>query len=213
MSRPMEHAYEFIKEKILDGSYKPSQKLTESELSEIIGASRNTIKKALLKLERENLVTIENNKGAYIKSFSLEEINHYLEIREVLEGLVAKTAATSIGDDDLNKLEETLLQMGEHLKQNQFDDYSKLNKEFHKIIYHASKNQQAVDMVNIIRTQLSRYHFRTILIPGRNEHSYQEHKRIFDALKSHDAELAEEAVMYHISNVRQTINDNFSYLL
>ncbi len=213
MSRPMEIAYQFIKEKILDGSYKPSQKLTEIELSEVIGASRNTIKKALLKLEQENLVEIEQNKGAFIKSFTLDEIINYLEIREVLEGLVARTAAKNISDAELEQMEEILQQMDSYLKQNRFDEYSNLNKEFHQIIYHASKNPQAVEIVNVIRTQLSRYHFRTILIPGRNQNSFQEHNKIFEALKSHDEKLAQEAVMNHVANVRTTIKENFSFLV
>lgn len=213
MSRPMDNAYHFIKEKILDGSYKPSQRLTEIELSEVIGVSRNTIKKALLKLEQENLVEIEKNKGAFIKSFTLEEMINYLEIREVLEGLVARTAAKNISDVELKKMEDILALMDSHLKQNQFDEYSNLNKEFHQIIYHASKNPQAVEIVNVIRTQLSRYHFRTILIPGRNLSSFEEHKKIFEALKAHDEKLAQEAVTSHIANVRTTIKDNFSLLV
>jgi DNA-binding GntR family transcriptional regulator len=213
MSRQMDTAYQYIKQKILDGTYKPSQKLTESELSELIGVSRNTIKKALLKLEQENLVEIENNKGAYIKSFTLEEIINYLEIREVLEGLVARTAAKNITEDELAKLGEILNEMEIHLQNNRFDEYSNLNKEFHQIIYHASKNIQAVQIINMIRTQLLRYHFKTILIPGRNKSSYQEHKKIFEALKAHDEKLAEEAVMIHISNIRQTVIQNFSFLL
>lgn len=213
MTRPMENAYQFIKQKILDGSYKPSQKLTEIELAELIGASRNTIKKALLKLEQENLVEIEQNKGAYIKSFSLEEIVNYLEIREVLEGLVARTAAKNISDGELKQLEDILEQMDSHLQQNRFDEYSTLNKKFHQVIYQASKNQQAVEIVNVIRTQLSRFHFRTILIPGRNQNSYQEHKNIYEALKAHDEKLAQEAVMAHILNVRKTIHENYSLLV
>lgn len=213
MSRPTENAYQFIKEKILDGSYRPSQKLTEIELSEVIGVSRNTIKKALLKLEQENLVEIEKNKGAFIKSFTLEEMINYLEIREVLEGLVTRTATKNISDIELEKLEEILEQMYLYLKQNQFDEYSNLNKEFHQIIYQASKNPQAVKILNVIRTQLSRYHFRTILIPGRNESSFQEHKRIFEALKIRDEKLSQEAVTDHIANVRTTIKENFSLLL
>jgi DNA-binding GntR family transcriptional regulator len=213
MSRQMDTAYHYIKEKILDGTYNPSQKLTEQELSETIGASRNTIKKALLKLEQENLVKIENNKGAFIKSFTLEEIINYLEIREVLEGLVAKTAAKNISESELQKLEEIFCEMELHLQNNRFEDYSNMNKEFHQVIYHASKNVQAVEIINVIKTQLLRYHFRTILVPGRTQNSYKEHKKILEALKAHDEQLAQEAVMNHIANVRQTVQQNFSFLL
>ncbi|MDT8861841.1 GntR family transcriptional regulator [Alkalihalobacillus sp. MEB130] len=213
MSRPMENAYRFIKDKILDGTYMPSQKITETELSEIIGVSRNTVKKALLKLEQENLVNIESNKGAFIKSFTLEEVMNYLEIREVLEGVVARTAVKNINESELDKMEEILVMMGDHLKNNRFDAYSSLNKEFHNIIYQASKNIQAVEMISVIKNQLLRYHFRTILVPGRNTSSYEEHQNIFKAFKEQDEVAAEKYIRIHIANVRETVKNNFTYLI
>lgn len=213
MSRPMETAYQFIKGKILDGTYMPSQKLTEIELSEIIGVSRSTVKKALLKLEQENLVNIESNKGAFIKSFTLEEVMNYLEIREVLEGVVARTAVKNINETELEKMKGILAMMGDHLENNRFDSYSSLNKEFHNIIYQASKNIQAVEMIGIIKNQLLRYHFRTILVPGRNISSYEEHQNIFKAFKERDEIAAEKYIRIHIANVRETVEKNFTYLL
>lgn len=213
MSRPMEMAYEYIKQRILDGTYHPSQKVTELELAEVVGVSRNTIKKALLKLEQENLVKIEKNKGAYVKSFTLEEVLNYLEIREVLEGLVAKTAAENISDADLEKMKNVLDLMESHLKNERFDEYSNLNKEFHNIIYQASRNVQAVEMINIIKNQLLRYHFRTILVPGRNKSSYKEHQNIFAALKARDPNQVEQVTRLHIANVRKTVEENFAFLI
>ncbi|MBM7651042.1 GntR family transcriptional regulator [Neobacillus cucumis] len=213
MSRPTEVAYQFIKQKIMDGIFMPSQKLVESDLSELIGVSRNTIKKALLKLEQENLVTLEENKGATIKSFSLNEIINYLEIREVLEGLIAKTAAINISDSDLIQLEETVERMKEHLNNNRFDEYSKSNLLFHNIIYEASTNEQAVEMVNKIKTQLQRLRIKTILVPGRTQESFKEHQKILNALKSKDGKWAEDAVKFHVSNVRKTIVENYSFLV
>jgi DNA-binding GntR family transcriptional regulator len=213
MSRPTEVAYQFMKEKIMDGTYKPSQKLIESELSELIGVSRNTIKKALLKLEQENLVSLEENKGATIKSFTLDEIINYLEIREVLEGLIAKTAALNISDSKLMKLDETLEKMKEHLTHNRYDEYSKCNLQFHDIIYESSTNQQAVDMVKKIKTQLKRLQLKTILVPGRTNDSIKEHQKILNALKAKDEIWARDAVMFHVSKVRHTIIENYTFLI
>jgi DNA-binding GntR family transcriptional regulator len=191
----------------------PSQKLVESELSELIGVSRNTIKKALLKLEQENLVSLEENKGATIKSFTLDEIINYLEIREVLEGLIAKSAALNISDAKLLQLEETVEKMKEHLEMNRFDEYSKCNHLFHNIIYESSTNIQAVDMVNKIKTQLQRLRIKTILVPGRTKESFKEHQKILNALNARDEKWAEDAVKYHVSNVRKTIVENYSFLV
>lgn len=213
MSKQTDAAYQYIKLKILDGTYKPSQKLIESQLSEAIGVSRNTIKKALLKLEQENLVVVENNKGAIIKSFTLEEVINYLEIRAALEGLVAKNVAMIIGPSELKRLKKILDEMAVHLENNRFDEYSALNGNFHNIIYGLARNKQAVELINIIKTQLIRYHFRTILVPGRTQNSHKEHTKIYEALAAHDAQKAQESVENHIANVRQTIEQNYRYLL
>ena len=213
MSRQTNNAYIYIKEKILDGTFRPSQKLIESQLSETIGVSRNTIKKALLMLEKENLIEVENNKGATIKSFTLEEIINYLEIREVLEGLVAKSAAIHITEAQLEKIEEVFHNMTDCLNENRLDEYSILNREFHSIIYQASRNTQAVQLINTIKTQLNRLHLKTIFLPGRNDESYHEHKNILEALKSRDEIALEEAIKHHVTNVRKVIEKNYSYLL
>jgi DNA-binding GntR family transcriptional regulator len=213
MSKQTDYAYEYIKQRILDGTYYPSQKLNESDLSEIIKVSRNTLKKAFMKLEQENLVKIEKNKGATIKSFSLDEIMNYLEIREVIEGLVARKTAENISDLHLETLEGILDKMQEHIQTNQFDEYSKCNKAFHDIIYNASENPQAIEMIKVIKTQLQRVHFKTILVPGRKEDSLKEHNQILEALKKRDEKEAEEAVKFHISQIRNTIKNNYVYLV
>ncbi|WP_326492687.1 GntR family transcriptional regulator [Alicyclobacillus dauci] len=151
MSTQVEMAYRYLKDRILDGTYKPAQKLTESDLSQVIGVSRNTVKQALLKLEQEKLVEIESNKGARIKSLTLDEILNYLQIREVLEGLVASSAAVNINDTQIRKMEDLLENMREHVDSDNLDEYSVKNREFHDVIYEASTNVQAVDMIKIIK--------------------------------------------------------------
>ena len=65
--------YKSLKENIIKGIYSPSESLPELELSKQYGVSRNTIKKALLMLEKESLVMIEINKGAKVRSYSMKK--------------------------------------------------------------------------------------------------------------------------------------------
>ena len=213
MSGQTDAAYLFIRQKILDGEFKPAQKLTELQLSEAIGVSRNTVKKAPMKLEQERLVTFEENKGASIKSFTLDEVVNYLEIREVLEGLVARTVARDIRNEGLRDLSAILDKMAESQENSKLDEYSAGNRSFHGLIYSLAKNTQAVELINMISTQLIRYQFRTVLVPGRSLKSYQEHREIYEALKAHDEKRAETAIRTHVTNVRHTIQTNYHYLL
>src|SRR5690625_3161081 len=106
-----EDVYTFLKNKIVTGEYKPSERLAESTLATNLKVSRNTVKNALLMLQKENLVEIEKHKGAFVKAFTLEEILNYLEIREVLEGIIIKSVVTEITDKSLEKLENIIEEM------------------------------------------------------------------------------------------------------
>ncbi|MGG1659896.1 GntR family transcriptional regulator [Brevibacillus sp. NRS-1366] len=213
MSRQSETAYQTIKEKIFDGTFRPSQKLIESQLAEMIGVSRNTIQKALLRLEQENLVEIESNKGATIKAYSLDEIIYYLEILEVLESLVVKNATCHITEVELDELEGTVIEMEKCQQQNQFDEYTSLSMRFREIIYRVAKNQKAVELIRGIRTPLRRYQLRTMLLPGIKENSIKEHRKIFDALKKRDEKGVEVAIRSDLSMVRESFVQNYLLLL
>lgn len=212
MKRPVEIAYDYIKERILDGTYSPSQKLVEHELAETISVSRNTLKKALLLLAQENLVTLEKNKGATIKAFTLEEINNYLRIREVLEGLIAADAAKNITQSKIEELERIYESMEHNLRNGDYESYSQCNLAFHEVIYEAANNSQAVDMVKMIKQQLKKLQVRTILVPGRKETSLQEHKNILNALRDRNVALSEKYLKEHVDNVRLTIVSHFNVL-
>jgi len=213
MASQTDLAYGYIKKKILDGSYRPSQKLTENELATIIGVSRNTVKNALLKLQQEQLVVIEPNKGASIRVFTLDEVLNYLEIREVVEGLVVRAVAKDISDSQIQGLKEIIEAMPVLLETHKLEEYSCLNKNFHDIIYKSARNVQAVELITMIKTQLIRYQFRTILVPGRSQESLKEHRKIYEALQAHDEVEAEKAIRDHVSNVRRIIEQNYQLLL
>jgi DNA-binding GntR family transcriptional regulator len=205
MKRANEIAYNYIKSRIINGTYLPAQRLVEAQLSEDIGVSRNTVKKALLKIQQEKLITIEDNKGAAICSLSLEEVLDYLEVREALEMIIASHAAVKISDKDIAELKIFFEKMQEHMKQRQFEEYSRINKEFHKIIYKVSDKPVAVDMALGIRNQLNRFQIRTMLAPGRAGESLQEHKDILKSMQLHDPQMAQEKVGLHIRHVAETI--------
>lgn len=99
-----------------------------------------------------------------------------------------------------------------YIQEQNLDDYSKENKKFHAIIYEASSKYQAVEIVNMIKTQLNRYHFKTIFVPGRKEQSLKEHTEIFNAIKKREVEVAVYRIQEHILNVGKVIETNFLLL-
>jgi DNA-binding GntR family transcriptional regulator len=205
MIRANQIAYDYIRSRIIDGTFRPAERLVEAQLAQDIGVSRNTVKKVLLQIEQERLITIEDNKGARVLSLSIEEIQEYYEIRRSLEVLVIRSAVQRITDQELDQMRQILAEMVELKKNQDYDTYSKFNRQFHEIIYDASGKTIAVEMIKSIKMQLIRFQFRTMLAPGRSDNSVLEHQALLDALSKRDEEAASQAITRHIDNVASTI--------
>ena len=204
--------YKSLKENIIKGFYSPSESLPELELSKQYGVSRNTIKKALLMLEKECLVVIEINKGAKVRSYSLEEVLEYLELRSCLEGFIIRKAVPVITEEIIEYLEHILATMKQHYDNHELVAYSECNQRFHGLIYDACPNKTAVEMTQNLKNQMRKYNTKTILIPGRDRQSFSEHSAILDAIKNRDAELAEALMVRHVNNVKATFQNNYALL-
>ena len=204
--------YNEMRSKIIAGTLSPGISLVETELAEQYGVSRNTIKKTLLQLEGENLVSIEPNKGAKVRSYSLEEVLEYLEVRSALEGLIAKLATPTISDADILAMKQCFEKMQMCLDQQQVLEYSKLNGTFHEILFHACPNRTLVNMTLDLKNRIHKYSAKATLIPGRHQQSLAEHAAILEALSAKEPERAERLVREHIANVRQVFEEHHNLL-
>ncbi len=208
-----EQIFNDLKEQIVKGVYPPAFSLTEVNLAQKYGVSRNTIKKSLMMLESEGLVSFERNKGAKVRVYSIEEVLEFLEVREVLEGFIICKTVDAITDQQLQILEDLLKQMKTLLEQKELLAYSRCNQEFHKVIYDACTNRTAVEVTTQLKIQMRKYNSKTILAPGRDVSSYSEHLQIYEALKARDMEAAEHSMLTHIRNVRKTFQEYYTLLL
>lgn len=204
--------YETIKIKILNGEYPPASNLPEQELSSLFTVSRSTVKKALLMLENEGLVTIEANKGAKVRSYSMNEVLEFLELRSCLEGFIIRLSVPAFSEQQIIELEALLEMMKQHYDNHELLLYSQENQQFHQFIYDACPNKTAVEMTVNLKNQMRKYNTKTILVPGRDSQSFSEHSAILAAIKNRDPELAEVLMSRHIGNVRKTFKDNYSLL-
>ncbi len=209
---PTTVVYKNLKKRIEEGFYSPAESLPEIELANEYNVSRNTIKKALLMLEKDALVTIEQNKGAKVRSYSKREVLEFLELREELEGFILRLAIPYFNESVIVKLEDLMEQMAVHRTRSDLMAYSLCNQKFHAVIYETCPNHTAVDVTTRLKNQMRKYNGKTILVPGRDEQSYAEHLNILNAIKKRNAAEAEACMRQHIRNVRNTFEEYYTLL-
>jgi DNA-binding GntR family transcriptional regulator len=186
---------------IISGQLLPNERLIEVELATRFATNRVQIRAALSKLEGEGLVISEPNRGARVRVVTPEEALEITEARAAMESLVAGKAAEHATDKDIARLRDILRRMKEAIGEGDLIGYSALNGELHTELRRIARHATATRILALLNSQVIRFQFRAILIPGRAAKSLAEHEAIVDSIRAHDPARARSAMTRHLAHV------------
>ncbi|MFF1614579.1 GntR family transcriptional regulator [Amycolatopsis sp. NPDC058278] len=194
-----------IRDAIVRGEFVPNQRLVEADLSDRFGASRATVRAALIELTNEGLIERVQNRGARVRAVSLEEAVEISEVRMMLESLCAAKAAERVSDAEVGELRELGERMQAAVAGGDVVGYSGLNQRLHRRIREISGQRTAAQVLERLRGQSVRHQFRLAMRPGRPQVSLPEHLAIIDAICAHRPEQAAEAARAHLGSVIEAL--------
>jgi DNA-binding GntR family transcriptional regulator len=206
-------AYDFIRQKILDGEFLPGQMLTTSVLAENIGVSRTPVRDALRQLESDGLVVIRPHFGASVKSMNFQEFCEMCLIRLALESFAAGQAAKNRSETDLQEIGSALEAMTRLTKATSASPRAELvhqDVRFHLAILSAAKNEsmkREILRLNVINRIVAGHGAAVPSLSDKreevanNEAVLKEHDVIFAAIQNSDAVGAKEAMERHIQAI------------
>jgi DNA-binding GntR family transcriptional regulator len=197
--------YDWLRAAITEGRLQPNERLVEADLVRATGASRTAVRTALVRLTQEGLVEHERNRGARVRMVGAGEAVEILQARAVLEALAARGAASHASGEDVAALRAILGEMRARLDAGDLIGASERNGALHARVLELSGNATAQRLVRSLNSQLVRFQYRTILVPGRAERSYAEHTAIVEAVASGDPDAAEAAMRDHLSHVTEAL--------
>jgi DNA-binding GntR family transcriptional regulator len=79
------------------------------------------------------------------------------------------------------------------------------NAVLHRRLLDLGGHATATRLIGTLKSQLVRFQYRTILLPGRSERLYAEHAAIVDAVARRDPDAAEAAMRTHLSHVAEAL--------
>lgn len=101
-----DEAFRDLERMIVNGRLKPGQWVSETELMEISGHTRSPVRSAIQRLADEALLRIVPRRGTQICPIDHTEQFRALELRRVVETLVARSAAKRATADQRKRLAE-----------------------------------------------------------------------------------------------------------
>jgi DNA-binding GntR family transcriptional regulator len=194
-----------LREAIVRGELAPNQRLVEADMSNAFRMPRAAVRTALVRLEHEGLVEREPHRGARVRLVSEQEAVEILQARASLEGLAAREAAMRITKATAAEVRAVLARQRAALGGQDLLGASDVNAELHAKIVDLSGHTTAQRLIRSLNSQMVRFQFRTILIPGRPTQSLEEHAAIVEAVTAGEPEKAERAMRRHLTNVAKAL--------
>jgi DNA-binding GntR family transcriptional regulator len=136
---------------------------------------------------------------------SEEEAIEILEARAALEGVAVRRAAESATPEQIEELRGLLREMRSLLDRGDLIAVSDTNARLHARLLEISGHGTAQRLCALLRSQVVRFQYRTILVAGRPDRSFAEHTAVIDAIAAHDPDTAERALRKHLENVVEAL--------
>ncbi|RWS42223.1 FadR family transcriptional regulator [Bacillus mycoides] len=220
--------YEEVSEAILtmikNGTLKPGDKLLPvHQLAEQFQVGRSAVREALSALRAMGLIEMKQGEGTYVKNFDSssltkslnnkllmkkEDILNLLEVRKVLEVGAVRAAAAKRTEDNLQNMKHWLDEMAKSIGDEKAGE--KADFHFHMGIAQSSHNNILLELMNHVSEMIAETigESRRIILYGEqttSERLIEEHQSIYDAVLKQDVELAQQAMLNHLTNVEHIV--------
>ena len=206
-----------LRQAILDGRYAHGEKLpAEREFASAFGASRATVRSALIRLETERLVTRRLGAGTFVNYDSrcdaedVAELTSPLELIDVRLGVepnMVQLAVLNATGRDIDRLAAAIARM--ERSSCDTESFTLWDKEFHELISEATRNPLMVwvyRQINAVRTHGQWTAMKDkVLTAARIAEYNQQHAALYEAIRTRDVETAVSIITRHLHYARRQL--------
>jgi DNA-binding GntR family transcriptional regulator len=196
-----DNVYESLRSDILTCRLAPGDDMREQELAERYAVSRQPVREALLRLEREHLVTVQPRQGYRVNPISLSDARDILQFRLVLEPACVAEAIESASDTVLKALDEFRLFSGDH------EAFITYNRAFHTALAHASGNRRmAASLCDLIGQADRLVRVSLANVKGHDPaRLVAEHVALIEAMQRRDGRTASRIIKAHVAETAKRV--------
>lgn len=193
-----ERAYHELKFRILEGRLPPGTTLLETEAASLLSLSRTPVREALIRLEEEGLVTVRPRHGITVRAQSLDDLAEIYQVFSALEVVAARLVARrGLSRAEAERLQSLMAQMERATRRGDIEHWSQLDDIFHSEITSFCGNSRLQATIRQYWDQQYRARMAMVPLRPRPTQSDEEHRAIFEAIRTGDEVAAEHLHRQH----------------
>lgn len=193
-----EQAADALRELIVRGDLAAGDRVNEVEVSSSLGISRGPLREALQRLVAEGLIEFRPNRGAFVRSFTLDTVKQLYEVREAIESKAAMLAAQRASEAEIRQLNALLTETDTVLGANPATAYP-ATLDLHQLVLELSGNEYLHRCGTDLQLQVRLARLTSGRSPQRARQALAEHGVIIEAIAARDPHAAGAAMTAHLS--------------
>ena len=207
-------AYLGICQMLFNNELYPGQKISNKDLAQRLGVSTTPVIHALKLLEHKGITRRETNRGYFINTITVQEVEEIFDARIALEVSLLNKTLKHLDRAALIKLEEALRAHDEAVELNDHSKRVMTDLRYHMTLASISKTNIQVTLLEDLFDRLLLKYSKDLFNVSVIETSQAEHYAIMDAIRKQNLDLMTEALTYHLNQTKiritQGLTENLS---
>ena len=195
-----------MRDRIVKRIYLPGQRLTERELAEEFGVSRSMVRDALNVLAERRLVVRSANRGVEVARIGRAEVIEIYEVREAVEGLLARMASERAPDGTWDDLLDLFGEPAtDAVERQDVEAYSVMLDQLSERTVAMAGNSILSDLQLRLNDRIAILSRRALYLPGRMKAGLVGHRAVLSAMAERRPDDAERLKRDNLRAARETL--------
>ncbi len=194
-----------LREMIVEGQLQPGVRLNERVLTEQLLVSRTPLREAFKVLAGEQLIELQADRGAFVKSLEPADVAQLFEVLGALEGLAGELAAARITAAELAEIRALHFEMKAAHARRDLPGYFRCNMQIHARINAAARNTVLTATFNALNVRIHALRFKSNAAKPRWDEAIAEHEAMLSLLEARDGKALRTLLESHLDHKRESL--------
>lgn len=181
----------------------PGTKMSEADVAEIMGVSRQPVRDAFYRLSVLGFLTIRPQRATVVAAISEQAVMQARFIRAAIEAETVRVACEKLDQADMAALEDILAQQERAVADRDAPAFHDLDDRFHREICERAGHGYAWDIIRENKSHMDRV--RMLSLSFASNDAFGDHVRVLRALQSRDPALAMAEMHTHLIRIKTQI--------
>lgn len=191
--------FEELNRQILTLVLAPGLKVSEVDVAQALGVSRQPVRDAFYRLSKLGFLTIRPQRATTVSLISERSVMQARFVRTAIELETVRAACTKLTEKDFDVLTAILDEQAGTVSPRDAERFHRLDDQFHREISERAGHGYVWDIIRENKAHMDRV--RYLSLSFASERAYCEHREILAAIRSRDVDAATAAIRQHLMRI------------